>query len=366
MEHHAKIGVRQFQILIVLFTVGTTVLITPGGLAASLRQDAWIAPIAALVPGLLIVMLFNRISRISPGVTLFELCDSLFGPWVGRIMSLLFVMFSFLASAMVLFDVGRFITTVIMPETPIMFINALFAFMLVYAVRKGFDTLARMVELLFPIFLLLLLLMIVFVTPQIDFRNALPFLEGEANEFIYSTLLVSSFSFMPLVVFLTVQLSELKNPEYGQKAFISAAIIGGVISIVIVAFTILSLGSNIASLQEYPVYYLTQKISIGKFLERIEAIVAGMWLMTTFVKTSLYFYTAISGVMHITRTTSVHSLLLPMGFLLVMASIVVFPNSEYEDRFNASGWLIMAAIAGVLFPLLLVTASIIKQLRKHG
>lgn len=365
MQRPPQISTRQFQILVILFTVGTSILIMPATLATELKQNAWMAPLIALIPGLLLVFLYNRINRTAPGVTLFELCESILGKWIGRVVSLLIVVFFLLASAMVLFDVGRFITTVIMPETPILFINLLFAILVVTAIRSGLNTFARMVELLFPLFILFFLLIVIFLSPQIDFHNVQPIFVHETNKLFYSILMVTSITFMPLVVFLMVQAKSIAHPNTGRKGYYTAVLIGGGISVIIVMLTILVLGSDIASLQQFPVYYLVQKISVGKFLERVEAIVAIMWLITTFVKLSLYFYTSVSGLVHIARLESERSVLLPMGFILVIVSVDIFPSSVFEAEFNASDWIASIFCVGFLLPLFLFIAKRWKDRKKN-
>ncbi|WP_195574925.1 GerAB/ArcD/ProY family transporter [Paenibacillus sp. 1001270B_150601_E10] len=364
MLQPTQISVRQFQILVTLYTVGTSILIMPAALAANLKQDAWLAPLIAIGPGLLLVLLYNRINSAAPGATIFELCESILGNWIGRMVSLLIVVFFFLESAMVLYDVGNFITTVIMPETPISFLNFLFAILVITAIRSGFNTFARMVELLFPLFILFFLMIVMFLSPQIDFYKAQPFLVLETNNLIYSILMVMSFSFMPLVVFLVVIPKTLKHPTSGSIGFYKAVLIGGGISVIVITLTILVLGSNIASLKQFPVYYLARKISVGRFLERVEAMVAIMWLITTFVKLSLYFFASVSGLVHIARLKSERSVLMPMGFILVILSVDIFPNSVYEAKFNSADWIVSISCVGVILPLFLLIVKLWKDRNK--
>lgn len=299
-------------------------------------------------------------------MTIVEISESLFGTWIGKGLALLFILFSFFGAALVLFDVGKFIITVLMPETPLLFVNALFAILLLYAIGSGFDALARMAELLFPWFALWFLFMAALLIPQIDVRNVQPFLEAGPKELAHSVLVVLSLSYMPLAVFLMIQPVEVDLPDArkASRAFSRAVLIGGVLSSVVTALTILVLGANVTSLQEYPVYSLAQRIIIGKFLERVETIAAGLWLITTFVKMSLYFYASVSGLVRLARLPSHRGILLPMVALLVVVSVKVFPNSASEQQFTATIWIGIVLTAGVVIPLLLFIGLMIKR-RTH-
>lgn len=353
LQSKPQIGLRQFNILVILYTVGTTILITPAGLASTMKQDAWMIPILALAPGLVLVWLFNKVSRQTPNATLVEICESVLGPWTGAVVSILFALFSFLAAAMVLFDVGRFVITAFMPETPMIFVNSLFALLLAYAMTSGIDTFARMIELLFPVFCILLLIMILFISPQMEFHKIQHIGEAGPKQFFSATLSILSIAYMPLIVFLMVK-PYVKDSDAVSRSFIKSTFIGGVISVLIVASTILVLGADITSLKEYPVYYLAQSISIGNFLERIEAIEAAMWLITAFVKLTLYFYASLAGFTTIAKLSSQRSILLPMTLLLLIFSIDIFPNSVYEHIFNTSDWIVLVFGVSVVIPLILI------------
>lgn len=50
------------------------------------------------------------------------------------------------------------------------------------------------------------------------------------------------------------------------------------------------MGAEITARQVYPSYIFAKKINIAHFLERIEAIMAGIWFLTIFFKLTLCFY----------------------------------------------------------------------------
>ncbi len=68
------------------------------------------------------------------------------------------------------------------------------------------------------------------------------------------------------------------------------ATIGGLSVVLITLLCILILGSDITSRSMFPSYSPVKKINIGQFFQRIEAFMAGLWFITTFFKTTFYFY----------------------------------------------------------------------------
>lgn len=143
------IGIRQFTILVILFTVGSSILITPSGLAAEAKQDAWIAAILSVCIGLLTLFLYQALVRQFPNQTLVEMCEAIFGIWIGKIVSLLYFCFFFLLAALVLRNIGDFVVTQVLPDTPLQFILMIFLLVVIMASRHGIETIARTGEIFF-------------------------------------------------------------------------------------------------------------------------------------------------------------------------------------------------------------------------
>ncbi len=69
MLEKGKLTVRQFSILVVLFTIGTSILLAPSLLFTRAKQDAWLAAILGLLAGLLAVWLYGTLGKRFPDLT---------------------------------------------------------------------------------------------------------------------------------------------------------------------------------------------------------------------------------------------------------------------------------------------------------
>lgn len=252
------ISVRQFSVLIAFYTVGTAILIIPGGLATDAKQDAWIASIVGVASMLLVVLLYNSLSKRIPNMSLVQYSDVLFGKWAGKAVSLLLVFFSFIGSATLLFYVGNFMTTQVMPDTPIQFINMLFMSIVVMGLRLGLETLARAAEIFFPWFVLLFFVLFLFLMPEIELQKMQPVLENGTKPILKAALsLVATASFTQIVLLMIIPV-HVSNPDKARKAYYIATMIGGVFIILVTFLCISVLGVDTTSRNMYPSYALTQ------------------------------------------------------------------------------------------------------------
>ncbi len=67
------------MVLVILFTIGTSILTMPSGLASVAKQDGWIAAIIGVGVGLLNIWLYIKLFQQFPSMTLVQLNEKLLG-----------------------------------------------------------------------------------------------------------------------------------------------------------------------------------------------------------------------------------------------------------------------------------------------
>lgn len=354
MNHMEQISARQYMILVVLFTVGTTILVTPSGLAAEAKQDAWITVLLGMAEGALLLLLYTALSMRFPRQTLVEICLELLGKRLGTIAAVWFASFGFIAAATVIWGVSNFVTTELLVETPLKAVNILFGAIVVIGVRVGIETLSRSAELAFPIVVALFFVLVVFSAPLIDFDNIRPVLETGIKPHLKASLSYTSFSNLPLIVFLMIFPSSLAaDPGKAKKAFWTAALVGGASMTLIVMLDILVLGADIAAHTTYVTFLLAGKIRVFDFLQRFEAIVAGIWLTGMFYKTCIYFYSSVYGLAQ-TFNLSFRPLVIPIGLVLIAATHHIYPSIVYAHTWDELTWVPYTIMHGLVMPLVLL------------
>ncbi|WP_318840643.1 GerAB/ArcD/ProY family transporter [Paenibacillus sp. BJ-4] len=230
------------------------------------------------------------------------------------------------------------------------------------AVRLGLEVLARSAEIMFPLFILLYISFTGLVVSNIKLENIQPVLEAGFGPIWSAVLTFISTAYLPHIVLLMIFPASVNRSDQARKAFLIGSLVGGLILVVIVALAILVLGPDITARNIYPSYALAKKISIGHFLQRIEAIMATMWFISLFFRTTIYMYSIVTAIAQIFQLKSSQQLVLPLGFILVVLSIVVYPNVPYQQNYDTKTWIPYALSIGLLFPLLLLGVHALKKL----
>ncbi|MDR6224374.1 GerAB/ArcD/ProY family transporter [Desmospora profundinema] len=348
-----QISVRQFTILVALFTAGNPVLLLPGTLVSKAGPDAWIATGVSLVAGCLLVLLFHALYSRFPEQNLMEIMEEVLGKWIGKIVALLFILaYPLLLTALVLRDVGDFITSQPFPETPILAVEILFILVVMLGVHLGMEVMARTAELFFPLSILLLLIWMFALLPELQLDRLQPMLEKGFSPVWEASIILVGFPYLELVIFLMI-MPLVNEKKKVRRGFLTGVVLGGAMIAVVTFYAVTALGVSYAAIKQYPAYELGQMISIEGFLERIEVIVAGFWLISIFVRAYISFFVLISGFSSIFGIKDARSLIAPMGILVTVLSLHIIPNTSYLMRFTEKIWTPYGMIFGLFLPMLL-------------
>ncbi|KPN97240.1 endospore germination permease [Lysinibacillus sp. ZYM-1] len=360
------ISSRQFTIITFLLSIGTAILIVPSSIASSSKQDAWIAASIGVVLSLLVVKLFLTLGDQTPTLNFIEANEKLLGRFFGKITVVGFLSLTLFAGGELLYFIGAFMKTEVMPETPTLAFALLFIIIIMYATYLGLENFARSAEILFPMFVLIFIFFVVSITPQIKFENIQPIMEASKTSILYSIIrFISVFSFS-LVMLLMIYPASVNVQQSSKKGFYIGMLLGGFVLVTLITLSILVLGPANTASRTFPSYALAQRISIGNFLQRIEIIMAFMWIVSIFIRTFMYFYTTVVGIAQIMKLKDHRPLILPMGIIMVGLSQIVHPDIVHSNIYNDEIWPIYAFVCTILLPILLLIVAVIRNRKSQG
>ncbi|WP_028777200.1 GerAB/ArcD/ProY family transporter [Shimazuella kribbensis] len=362
MIRKEKIEYRQFAILVLLYTVGTSVIIAPSMLASYAGQDGWISALLGLGIGLLVVWCYASIGKFFMGRSLIEAINESFGNYLGFVIALIFTFFSLTLSSLVLSNIGNFVNTRMLVGTPLDAAEYIFVIVVIIGVRLGIETLARSTETLTPLFTFLFIVFIFAVLPQMHPNNIRPILEHDIHDIFKSSYGFISFPFGELVLFLMLTPFVSKNKKI-TKGYVLGAFIGGVIVMIITVLSILSLGGYGTAINTYPAFTIAKKIDVGGVIQRVEVIMAGIWTFSIFTKLSVCVYVTALSIKQLFRLRDLNCLTIPIAISLIPLSQWGTPNAADFQTYTAM-WMMYFTYIIMIIPFL--TTGVLYLKKKWG
>jgi len=352
-----EISARQFFILTFGLTVGTSILITPIGYAHTAREDAWIASLFSLLVNLVMVVIYIALARLYPGKSLFDIFESTAGKVLGKLITLIYLFYFLLLTGTLLGNLGFFMSSEMMPETPIESIQYIFMAAAIICARKGIIILARFGELVFPWIIFLFTILVLTLLPKIDWNYIKPMLEVGWSPIMKAGFQSSMFQeLIALLVFFPM----LHQKKQGERAFMWGVVSGSMILFIIVMLSILVLGIEQTENSTFPAYALAKTINIGNFLQRVEGILITIWIMTFFIKISVIFISILRGMGSMFGTSNQRYLIYPVAAIIVVVAWNTYINTVYVNDIIERVWGKYSFCHLLIIPLLLLAIGLIR------
>lgn len=347
-----------------IFCVGSAILFIPSILAATAQRDAWLASILGTILGLGLIWFYSKLYVSLKGQTLVQMYDSIFGKWVGKFMTLQFIFYLIFLSSLILRGIGDFLTTQIMKETPMEILIIVLILVVVHGYKYGIQTIARSIEVFMPTLIILYVIALILVTKESKLIKLFPIMENGLKPIINGSFSLFNFPFTEVVIMLMF-LPVVKDQDKLKKTFLFGTFLGGIALFFPVFFGIITMGPNMLANDLYPTYTLAKKLGFKDIFERIEVILAIIWLLSIYFKLLLCFTALTESIGHLFNLSERKSLIFPVGWILYGTTILLADSNVYFFEFNAKIWPVYALTIGFLIPMAMFVVHKIKQ-KIHG
>jgi spore germination protein KB len=321
----AKISASQLFVLVVLFEMGSAILV---GIASGARQDAWIAVLMGLMGGLMVFFIYYRLFMYYPDLPLTSYVQEITGKWLGRFIGVLYIVYFLYGASRVLRDFGELLTTTIYNSTPLFVINTLMIITIIYAIHKGFEVIARVGEIFFGIvyFTAILGMLLIVFSGLIHPGNLKPILENGLKPVLKTFLTETlTFPFGEMVVF-TMLLPFLHDKKKAKLVCLSGMILSGINITITVVVNIAVLGVGIFLRSTFPLLTTIGRIQIADFIERLDVLFMLYLVIGGFFKISIYFYAAVAGAADIFQIPNQRKIGFPLGLIVLFSSVTIASN----------------------------------------
>lgn len=134
---------------------------------------------------------------------MYDILELVFGKFIGKGISLLFTWFSFFLGILVLRVFGDFISVISLQNTPKIIIMFFLGLLCIWGVSKGIKTLGKWAELFVIGAIVSILLITLFLIPEMKINNLRPVLYGGIKPIIKGTFYALVFPFTQTIIFTT-------------------------------------------------------------------------------------------------------------------------------------------------------------------
>lgn len=337
-----RISPRQLLLIGAIYVLDSTLISVPAQLGGVAGPDAWLCYLLAMPVPIIALLCLAAVSRRFPGQDLYAILVTQ-KPVAGRLVAFGYILFFFWIFARDLRSMIDFTKIALLPQTPLLVIGALLAVTIGMIARGGIETVARVNETFAPALIAVIFLMPLLTGREFEMRFIQPFLgQGVGPPVRGAWYAVSYLGEVMLIPFL------FSGQTFRFKLGLYGLLFGVLLLELLLISNILALGPELLARQIYPNYALIRQIRLTDFLDRMDLVLAGIYLPSMFAKISFSLYGVLHGLNRIAPAASGRLLAVPISMLGLSCGVWFYENAAHLVQFNE-----VYPIIGLPFQLLL-------------
>ena len=274
-----KITHRQLMALAFVSLLSPIVRVVPDSSVVFGGKAAWLSPIVTVIPVLLLFWLIQKLMKNrAPGEGLSHVILKAFGPILGRVITVIFILWlTFYTGFVLRTAVERLLSTVYTNSNGTAFTLVILLTACI-AASGQLKSLARTAQVFVPVITVIVIVVFVLLVTDIKPENLLPVTYYDIDDILLGSIhMINS-----VVVFAYYTFLYGNVQDNSQKKGIGY-IIGLLVFIAgIIICTIGVLSVDIARSLQSPFFTMIKNIEFFKVLERIDAIVITLWVVSDF------------------------------------------------------------------------------------
>ena len=361
--------ISRLQIFWTIFTFlsGNMFLLTMSPAISFAKQDVWISYIIAAVFGTLIVWIASKAALLYPEHTLMEYSKLILGKWLGTLIAIIYLIQWYSVIGNILSEFAIFAIKILLPDTPPWMLLLTMLVLIIYVVFiGGLEGIGRCSEVFGPIILLSLIVLLFLSLPNLEWNRILPVLSDNNVVSILKGGLYP-LSFFGEAVMMLMFLSFMDDPKDGPVYAVRGVVLTAGIVNISAIFVIMTLGSELSAKLLYPAFDLIRYINVMNFIQNLEILAILVWILSVFIKLSLYLFLASYGTARLFRVKDWRKIIwLVAIFAFVSALILIQLNIHGIQYINAVWIPYVLPIHMVGIPLLLWIVGSIRKKRSRG
>lgn len=319
-----KISVRQAIMLFILAIFSPAIRLFPYSAAKTAGKAGWLAPIVAIIPIILLILLLNSFFKKNEDGNLSDVYFKILGNIAGKIIISLYFIWTLVLLALYTRYYSERILSSMMPNTSSSFLIIVMLCLVFLTARRGLETMARANEIFFILLLAMFLVSFILSIPQIKYRNIMNVSYLDAWPVIKSSF--DLFGVWGYVLFIFFFADKINNKECIKRFGFQGVAFILIITILLLIMTIGSLGPSLASHVSLPFFTVVKNISVLETIDHIESVLLAAWVICDFIIIISFTIISASLMKSIFKLSETKSLISPIVIFAGIGSLFLFEN----------------------------------------
>lgn len=346
---------QQLSFMTFILLIGSALVYITGQAA---RQDAWLASLLGLLPGLFILYEVLKLHTMFPGRRISDISTLVLGRVPGTLLNILFFWAVFIFVITLLYDIF-ILLKIVYPAIPRTILYPVLLLPCIYCLYQGLTVLGRLGELFVWGSLIFSIAGFFIALPLVDLSNLTPVLEAW-RPLLAGAVYTADWPFDEVVIwgmFLPL-VSDLKE---NKKYIYYWYLLGGFVLIVLELEVLAIFGPELTQLFSFPLFEVFRVAGFGEF-RRVELAFLVLWFTTGITTVIIFYQGFLFLIQDIFRLKDYKPLILPVGLFLAVFVLYMFPSDLLYQIYNLKYSTIYTFPINLLYPTIILAVAKLRGL----
>ncbi len=356
MASNGKISLRQAIFLVLDITFTPALRVIPSTTAGAAGQAAWLSPIPSFVLLIPVIFALKSVYSKYQDKSFTEILEVIFGRFIGKMVTFVYILFILALTAINARSTSEQLVLSVYPQVkPDYFILAMLILIAFSVYKGGFTVIARMGEILLPVFVAAFLLLCCLASQNIKLGRILPICGLDIVPVLKASTYVSGVeAHLPLMFLLS---NFINNKEKIGKACTWTAVMFTILLIILLVTVIGSLGAETTADAPLPFMTAVKLISVFQSIERIEPIVVMLWIFSDYLLISVLLISVLNMLQSLFKLSNTRNLIAIHLIVVYFLAMTLGRNLFEVQRFLVIFLPPLLLILGYALPLLVWIAG---------
>lgn len=358
-----KVIISQEQLIVLFFVylTGSVIVNLPGPLIGFAQNGVWISLLLSGTAALIQLLLVLYLDKEYPGLSFCQYSQTLLGTWPAIAILIPFISLLFEMTTGIVHEVGKFVNSSLMRQTPQYIFNIFIFATVAITVRAGIEVMSRMFAILIFIVMLFTIINLLLSVPNYQFEFLLPILPDGIKPVLHGAYMSFGFTHAEPVL-LGMLLPFVRRPAGSLHKKLVVVFGISVITLITVTLSTILVFGPLAGERKYSMVEVARMIDVQPIIQRVEFIIGFVLIVSSYMKACITLFILNQLVVQTCKLKDEKVFILPLTFFNMMFAFI-FQRSEAKLTEHITVILPLWKFSGFTVPLLIVVA--VHLLRKR-